>query len=503
MNDKRGSIWRKWDLHVHTPCSIYQEYGGDTPEVWEKYITDLESLPPEIKVLGINDYIFLDGYKKVIEYKQNGRLPKIDLILPVIELRINRFGSLSNDDAWSRINLHIIFSNDLTANVIEAQFLQAIQTCYQLSPEHSGYWGGVISRTSLEELGKKIKETSPSPMTDSDLKIGFYNLNFKEDEVFEKLEKTHFFHNKYLTALGKTEWDALRWEGSPAEKKSIINKVDFVFTASESKENYDKAKQKLLSQAVNHLLLDCSDSHHFSDTTKKDRIGNCLTWIKSDPTFEGLRQLKFEPDLRLYVGENPTSRFPKLKINGLEISNSNGFQLINQKVPFNSDLVSIVGGRGAGKSALLETMTFCFGKNKSGGGFSEDFSDDFAKSNTYIDFFKRKGADAELKLRYTDLDNNELPEFSTTIQNNQEYCNYPLLYLGQNQIEEFANNSKKIHDLAFEAVVMNSGLSDEISSIQNEIKANEAELISVNKDIEASRLQLLSFNIDKVKADKQ
>lgn len=67
----RGSEWRKWDLHVHTPCSIVNNYkGGD--DSWERFILDLESLPKDIKVLGINDYIFLDGYQKVLEYKKRG-----------------------------------------------------------------------------------------------------------------------------------------------------------------------------------------------------------------------------------------------------------------------------------------------------------------------------------------------------------------------------------------------------------------------------------------------
>lgn len=93
----RGSEWNKWDLHLHTPKSILQDYGGDTSEVWEKFISDLENLPEDYKVLGINDYIFLDGYKKVREYKEAGRLPKIELILPVIELRINKFASLGDE----------------------------------------------------------------------------------------------------------------------------------------------------------------------------------------------------------------------------------------------------------------------------------------------------------------------------------------------------------------------------------------------------------------------
>ncbi|MEY4602579.1 MAG: hypothetical protein RL292_520, partial [Candidatus Parcubacteria bacterium] len=81
----RGSEWRKWDLHVHTPKSFVNEYGSDTVEVWEKFIADLEALPLEFKVIGINDYLFLEGYEKVLEYKKQGRLQNIELILPVIE----------------------------------------------------------------------------------------------------------------------------------------------------------------------------------------------------------------------------------------------------------------------------------------------------------------------------------------------------------------------------------------------------------------------------------
>jgi len=66
---ERGSVWRKWDLHVHTPASLKNNYGGDNEEIWERFISDLERLSQEFKVIGINDYIFLDGYKKVLEAK--------------------------------------------------------------------------------------------------------------------------------------------------------------------------------------------------------------------------------------------------------------------------------------------------------------------------------------------------------------------------------------------------------------------------------------------------
>ena len=82
----RGSEWRIWDLHVHTPSSLKHNYTCTKEEnIWDKYIEALEQLPKDIKVLGINDYLFIDGYKKVLEYKNKGRLKNIDLILPVIE----------------------------------------------------------------------------------------------------------------------------------------------------------------------------------------------------------------------------------------------------------------------------------------------------------------------------------------------------------------------------------------------------------------------------------
>ncbi|MGA7936224.1 MAG: hypothetical protein WCA35_21905, partial [Kovacikia sp.] len=91
-SNPRGSLWSKWDLHVHTPASVVQHYGGDCDEAWEKFFTDIESLPPEFKVIGINDYIFIDGYKKVTKAYASGRMQNIALFLPVIELRLDKFG---------------------------------------------------------------------------------------------------------------------------------------------------------------------------------------------------------------------------------------------------------------------------------------------------------------------------------------------------------------------------------------------------------------------------
>lgn len=361
---KKGSEWNKWDLHVHTPKSIIQHYGGDTEEAWEEFISDLEELPNEFKALGINDYIFLDGYKKIIEFKSKGRLPNIELILPVIELRINKFASLG-DEAWKKVNLHVIFSNVNTPEIIEAQFLNAIQHSIKLSPDVEGVeFQGVATKENLESLGKQIKESSSVPINQSDLKVGFWNITFDYKDVMEKVNG--YFKGKCLTAVGKSEWDKMRWVGSAADKKNTINKASFSFISLEKPENYENHTRILDEVRVRNYLLDCSDAHSFSKVKEeKDRIGNCFTWLKADLTFEGLKQVTNDKS-RIYIGDkpqllirkenNPTKFIRSLRINKIQGSSLSEIWFENFQIELNSSMVAIIGNKGQGKSAIADVI---------------------------------------------------------------------------------------------------------------------------------------------------
>lgn len=366
----RGSEWRKWDLHIHTPLSIVQKYGGDEREVWEKYLTDLENLPIEIKVLGINDYLFLDGYERLKKEKEeNCRLSNIDLLLPVVEFRIQKFSGV-DFKGLKRINMHVIFSEELAPETIKSQFLNALHQGYQLSPHiDENEWSGCITRTSLEDLGKRIKESVPKEKLQdyrSDIEEGFNNLNLNDQKIKEILTKSSYFKGKYLLAVGKTEWDSLDWtDGTIAEKKDIINSTHIVFTASESISQCQKAKEKLIQQGVNDLLLDCSDAHDFSDSIDKDKIGNCFTWIKADPTFEGLKQILYEPKGRVHIGDRPPPE-PIHKIERVNIDFPSNTEWKNRDgkfclagkydIFFSPNFTCVIGGRGTGKSSLLNLI---------------------------------------------------------------------------------------------------------------------------------------------------
>ena len=96
-----GSLWRRWDLHIHTPgTALTDNYKG-----WPTFLYQVEQAPSEIAVIGITDYLSIKGYEKVLGYQKEGRLSDILLIVPNIEFRISPETKSSKG-----INLHLLIS---------------------------------------------------------------------------------------------------------------------------------------------------------------------------------------------------------------------------------------------------------------------------------------------------------------------------------------------------------------------------------------------------------
>ncbi len=382
-----GSIWKKWDLHVHTPESFYQNYPGTTEEAWEAFLSDLEALPSEFKVIGINDYVLVDGYEKVLKAKlEQGRLKNLDLILPVVELRLDKFGGTVRAggaaSSWSRINLHVIF-DQVDPQLIREQFISGISRNYKLLPGSAGEgkWKQTITRASIEALGQAIIDTIPEDKRgefENPLVEGFNNLCVSMDAVLDAL-KNDAFDGRHVVAVGKTEWENLKWnDHTIAEKKTLINSAQLVFTAAESPDSYTKGRAKLREYGVNDRLLDCSDAHWLRGSDDKDRIGNCFTWIKADCTFSGLLQAIEEFDARVFIGHKPPKRelvdAHKTKfIKSVSVLKKQDSGLaetwFDLNLPLNSDLVAVIGNKGSGKSALSDIIALA-GNTRNFGKFS-------------------------------------------------------------------------------------------------------------------------------------
>lgn len=366
----RGSQWNKWDLHVHTPASVVQRYGDSQNEdIWEKYISALEALPKEIKAIGINDYFILDGYRRVLKAKNAGRLGNIELILPVVEFRLKQ---LAGHRQLQRVNYHVIFSNDLPADVIETRFLNKLGITFNLEDGKEHTVKG-CDHASLIDLGEAIIRSTPKDKltNDSSLKVGFSNAVFSIEDI-QDLCKQSVFERRIMTALGITEWDSMRFDGGGTGiKRSLINSTDLVFIASPNIESYENRRTQLTAAEVNNRLLDCSDSHNFAESEQSMRLGNVLSWLKADLTFEGLRRAILCFDERVCVTEMgmvptklSTVRNQKGKfIDKIAIKKKDGSGLDEKwfdcEVPLNSDLVAIIGNQGGGKSALTDIIALC------------------------------------------------------------------------------------------------------------------------------------------------
>jgi len=401
-----GSIWRKWDLHVHSPFSFTHHYGPPNSENLERFIKDLEGLPPEFKVIGINDYLTVKGYAFVRDQKINhGRLKNIELVLPVVELRLSMFGGVQKADgstsALSRVNYHVIF-DAIDPKTIEVHFLHGLQREFALSPafaDKKGTFNDITTQENLRRLGQMVIDSVPeserhkfgSPEVE-----GFNNVNFNLKEISDLLEKDTL-RDKHILAVGKTEWADIKWnDNTIAAKKTLINKAHLVFVAAENPEKYKAARESLIKGGVNSNLLDCSDAHSYSDAAVKDKIGNCFTWVKADSTFLGLKHAVEEFGQRVFVGDDPPKRYlvrsnATKYISRVEIRQESGHgkapPWFDIEIPLNHDLVAIIGNKGTGKSALADTIAL-LGDTRNSENFSFLTTDRFCGPKAYAKHFR-------------------------------------------------------------------------------------------------------------------
>lgn len=102
-----------------------------------------------------------------------------------------------------------------------------------------------------------------------------------------------------------------------------------------------------------------SDAHEIAKLFRPDQDRFC--WVKADPTFEGLRQLLYEPEDRVYIGPtSPIFHDEARVISAIRLSQSDDW-FDDVEIPLNSGLVSIIGQKGSGKSALAELTAYAAG----------------------------------------------------------------------------------------------------------------------------------------------
>jgi len=360
----RGSEWRKWDLHVHTPFSAINNFKS-----WESYIRKLNEITKRkgIHVLGITDYFSVEGYKKIIVRYQD-KLENVNLLLPNVEFRLDNIVYRRGKKEPKRLNFHAIFSNKVKIEDIENQFLGDLH--FYKGSGNAGELSKIkLEKSAIEKYGKECKKQKEFE-NDSDLEAGVKNVVFKIDEIISVLKnKPDYFKGKYLLFLESEFWSDIDWGQDYGLRKTLLQISHGIFSSNQNDikwflgqdTKFYSNQQKFIEEFGR--LFPCihgSDAHSEKELESRPDLDR-YCWIKADPTFEGLKQIIYEPEERVYIGEFPPKGKNDAKvIDKIEIRNSNNW-FEDELILLNGNLVSIIGEKGAGKTALSDFIALAGG----------------------------------------------------------------------------------------------------------------------------------------------
>lgn len=380
---RRGSEWRKWDLQIHTPFSYLSNQFGDD---FNHYIQQLfkKAIEKNITAIGITDYFTIEGYKKLKQEYLNDeeklkslftdeeikKIKKI-LILPNIEVRLNKLVGTQ------RINFHIVFSNEVSIHDIEENFLRELKFVYEGGPQTEDEKRPLTTH-NLIELGKRLKNEHEGFKNKSDIEIGMMNAVVDDEDICKILSnKKSIFEGKYLLFVPADEdLSEISWDSQDHNvRKVIIQESDGIFSSNGGTIKFGLGKRHSSQKAFIKEFKSLKPCIWGSDAKNYDKLfepdEKRYTWIKADPTFEGLRQIIHEPELRVKVQkDSPTetetyARIADCSINfppNLEIKDSESEEktkfCLQEKYAFclSNNLTSIIGGRGSGKSTLIHLL---------------------------------------------------------------------------------------------------------------------------------------------------
>jgi ABC-type lipoprotein export system ATPase subunit len=382
---ERGSEWRQWDLHIHTPASFHwtgQKFDDDptsknNADLVDEMIAALNSAKPA--VFALMDYWTFDGWLALKRRLKEPGAPKLTkTVFPGIELRIAA-------PTTCRLNAHVLFSDE-----VEDQTLHDFKSALQVEIVSRS-----LSNASLIALARKVGEDKlnhhgfKKPEVDLEdskaLVAGATIAEINCESYKEAVVKVPYGHAigfmPYDTSDGLAE---VKWQdhyayflglfsSSPIfESRNLDLRGAFVNEETTGNLKWIRPFQEGLGW-VPRLVVSGSDAHKFygvkGDNDNRgygDFPSGKATWIKADPTFLGLLQAIKEPAKRSYIGarphklteinENKTFFIDTIEVSKVLGTTAQGKWLDGNKLALNPDLVAIIGNKGSGKSALADVI---------------------------------------------------------------------------------------------------------------------------------------------------
>ncbi|MGA2585660.1 MAG: TrlF family AAA-like ATPase [Candidatus Aminicenantales bacterium] len=479
-----GSIWRKWDLHIHSDA-------GSIDSIIEKLIEK------NISVFAITDHCNVDNIDECLKKTEIKRKEKKEIyFLSGIELR--------TDKGDKSVHLVGIFPDkDKNGNKIDSAYLKQnllskidcsdtdIRSAGKAVLGEKSSDEECISRGRLEivvdfeKATSQIKELGGITIVHAGLKSSGIETEMKHAHSEDKCE--------LLNTLGHT-------------KRSLMKKyIDVCELSNWNDANLDEREFYIKEFGKPSIIG--SDSHALAD------IGKKYSWIKADPTFEGLRQITYEPKLRVALQEKPItylfSRILSIKLKGWKEyegqKDKDEFPPINMtdEVLFSSNLTNIIGPRGSGKTVLVEMLSYIFDHNQKESRKNEKLP--------LIQYLAKRFPKLSIEIKYQNGENEPQYVERKISEYQDPFYNAPLKieYWAQGTIEQIADKKEHLDEYIrgkLESSYLN-GLAHTIDKIKDELKQLRCNYLT-RIDIEIEKKKYITEKkqieeyFDKLKSDE-
>lgn len=391
----RGSEWREWDLHIHSPASFEwdgERFGSNDARnvlLIDEMIRALNAANP--MAFGLMDYWTFDGWFALKERQAQSDAPELlKTVFPGIELRLAA-------PMEGRLNAHVLFSNEISDQHLR-DFLSRLTLELIGQPlsrdaliEYARYVGADKLAKHGFDRGQVLADDEKALAAGyriAEVKVDSYKqairhvpgdraVGFMPFSTYDGLDSIKWTDH-YAYALGL-------FESSPIfETRSTELWAAFCGIETPGNKRWLGNFQAAL-RGVPRLGVSGSDAHRFRGNATNDKRGygefpsGKRTWIKADPTWKGLLQALKEPAKRSFLGElppklerinqNKTFYIDRIRVNKTPNSTLVDTWLHGAEIPLNPDLIAIIGNKGSGKSALADIIAL-LGNSQQGTHFS-------------------------------------------------------------------------------------------------------------------------------------
>lgn len=446
----RGSKWRCWDLHIHTPYTklnnnycvdkegykktaeidLSNDKSINSGKIWKTYCEYLNK--SEVQCFGITDYFSVDNFEFLSKNREKFGLDKDIVLFPNIELRISGLIPKAKDTAHKHVNVHIIFPSDMEIIKIK-RFLSNLTV--------QGIHGETLDfLNDFDELKNgEMFSSIPDVKTLKDALKNTFGEHYK---------------NKVLIMVpnGGDGLSPKEGTGYNTNFNFMQSDVDIIQSANYADRNF------YLEQAPKYFkkqfpCITGSDAHDF-ETINRYSL-NKKTWIKADPTFEGLKSIVYEPKYRVKIQKENPSKMKRVNkiISHIEMPTDETFN--SQKIYFNQDLNVIIGGRSSGKSLLLSLIA-----NK-----AHNIKNVKGENEEYNRLIRELSQDTQLY-----------------VNENEEITGDMIIeFFHQDKLQEIARNVDKRNDFIIDTLGKDDTVLDIEQNIESQISNLNFDNIVVNK----------------------